>query len=293
MVDTAKPPKKKPRVGWADDVTPELVEEKPATPSSYSFPSDRSTLSHPNTDYSEILNINSLLDAWHVRGLITYPPFALELCSLFLRCLQSVRYRDRTSNSETLPPCIASRFFKGLLATCSWVYAVGYDVPMPQTESASQTLTSLQHKNPEKFSIGMEMAQLLIAVMNSCYPVELADIKNLPIGMWLDRMLDCAMICVGGKNGNGGLYLPFYIALRAIHPGVPDIQQVPCKYVPLSTKWLIYRLEPRLYQGQWLKVTTFPPADDGENYNLWYFYDSMRPDIPFLKCHLCRSQPEG
>ena len=43
----------------------------------------------------------------------------------------------------------------------------------------------------------------------------------------------------------------------------------------------IYLLEPNLYTGMMGEINIFPPAlEDGKNYNLWYFYDSLQPQ-PF------------
>ena len=81
-----------------------------------------------------------------------------------------------------------------------------------------------------------------------------------------------------------GMYLPLYLAFRAIHPGCPqvtDAAEVKMSVANMMAVWL----EPRLYMGEgdgdWGEVKLFPKSlPQGTNYNLWYFYDTMQPD-PF------------
>ena len=49
-----------------------------------------------NADCSELASFRALLDGWNKMGCLSHPRFALELCSLFLRCLNSTLNRARS-----------------------------------------------------------------------------------------------------------------------------------------------------------------------------------------------------
>ncbi len=80
------------------------------------------------------------------------------------------------------------------------------------------------------------------------------------------------------------MYLPLYLAFRAIHPACPqvtDAAEVKMSVANMMAVWL----EPRLYMGEGDgdcgEVKLFPKSlPHGTNYNLWYFYDTMQPN-PF------------
>ena len=77
---------------------------------------------------------------------------------------------------------------------------------------------------------------------------------------------------------SGGLYLPFYIILSAIHPDCPEVDQLPNSNLSPNDMAYTYLLEPNLYTGVVGEINLLPPAlEDGKNYNLWYFYNSLQP----------------
>ena len=255
---------------------------------SYQFPAERSIYFDPGIDYANLDLFRAVLNHWHCLGFITFPPFALEVCSLFIRCLNTTRNTncsdvDNLQNSNgTHVLCSDTRpYLCGTIATLGWIYAFGYK-NLVNRRSQIQSLGSLFFDNRHIFDLSMEIVQLLLAVAHKTFALTCSEILNVQIGEWLDVMLD--KVSSGGvyrKKVSGGLYLPLYIVLRAIHPKCPEINQVPSSDLSLSDMAYIYLLEPNLYTGMMGEINIFPPAlEDGKNYNLWYFYDSLQPQ-PF------------
>ena len=245
---------------------------------SYQFPSERSVYLDPGIDYANFDLFRAVLNHWHCLGFITFPPFALELSSLFIRCLNTTM---NSYGSRTHTLCSDMRpYFSGTIAALGWVYAFGCK-NLVHRRSQIQTLGNLFFDNQDLFNLSMEIVQLLLAITHKTFGFTCSEILNERIGEWLDRMLDKANSGVYRKKISGGLYLPFYIVLRAIHPDCPNINQVPSSDLSVYDMAYIYLLEPNLYTGTVGEINLFPPAlEDGKNYNLWYFYDSLQPQ-PF------------
>jgi hypothetical protein len=71
-------------------VTEAAAKETPTTttashlPKNFVFPPERTTHLSLSADYSELETFRHLMNTWYTAGYITYPPFALELCTLFM-----------------------------------------------------------------------------------------------------------------------------------------------------------------------------------------------------------------
>ena len=245
----------------------------------FKFPAARTVFFNPAADYTNLGMLREVLNQWHSRGLISFPPFLLELSSLFLRCINTTTIRCQTT---PLNLDCTRQYFLSILACLGWLYAIGYDVPVVNRKCKTKSLVGLFHSDRKKFEVATELVQVLLVISWNIFKLYPHEVFMVPIGDWLDNMLQTAReLGVHGTSVDGGLYLPFYIVLRAIHPDCPDINKVAVKDVSLAERKCIYYLEPRLYDGVCGEVNLFPPAlEDGKNYNLWYFYDSLQPQ-PF------------
>ena len=68
----------------------------------YAFPAARSVHFDPKVDYSAFHLFQDLLSKWQCHGFITFPPFALEVCSLFIRAVNTTRISSRPENSSDI-----------------------------------------------------------------------------------------------------------------------------------------------------------------------------------------------
>ena len=64
--------------------TPQTTTSASNLPKDFVFPPERTAHYSLTADYSELETFRHLMNAWHTAGYITYRPFALELCTLFL-----------------------------------------------------------------------------------------------------------------------------------------------------------------------------------------------------------------
>ena len=144
-----------------------------------------------------------------------------------------------------------------------------------------QTLEELSLWNKEDFERAMEIVELLVACSWHSFKIQVTEVAHVRVGKWFEEMLQRLWHGVHGVAVDEGLYLPFYIVLRAIHPKCPDLDKIPRFDLSFAEEVVIYWLEPRLFEGTWGELNLFPPAvEDGQNYNLWYYYDCLQPE-PF------------
>ena len=93
----------------------------------YEFPKARSIFFDAASDYTELPVLRQVLNKWHSRGLISFPPFVLELCSLFLHCINTTVIRCQKNSLDMVH---TRSYFQAMVACLGWIYANGYDVPM-------------------------------------------------------------------------------------------------------------------------------------------------------------------
>ena len=243
-------------------------------------PSHRKLLFNCRLDYSDLPLFRELLDNWNSRGFISFPLFALEISSLFLRCLNACITR---TERNILPEKSSLRpYVKGVIAALAWTYSTHYRSRGIVTKGQPvQSLAQLSLWNRDGYEKAMEMVELLVACSWYSFKIRVAEVTNIRVGSWFEDMLDKLQNGVHGLIVGGGLYLPFYIVLRAIHPDCPELDEIERFDLSLAEEVTIYWLEPRLFTGAWGKINKFPPSlEDGRNYNLWYYYDSLQPE-PF------------
>ena len=249
----------------------------------YNFPAERSVHFDPKLDYSVFRVFQDLLSKWQCNRFITYPPFALEVCSLFIRAVNTTRISSGPEHSSNINSAHvawsdAKSFFCGTIATLGWIYSSGYS-NIVNRNSSIQSLGLLFFEDRKLFDLSMEIVQLLTAITNRSFGLTCSDICNVRIGEWMDTMLE--KVKSGGIHKDkvcGGLYLPFYIILRAIHPDCSEVDQLPNSDLSPNDMAYIYLLEPNLYTGVVGEINLLPTTlNDGKNYNLWYFYDSLQP----------------
>lgn len=245
----------------------------------YRFPHRCSLFLFEFVDYSEPEKLRDVLNNWHSRGYITHPSFLLELASLFLRCLHSSIARFPRNLQEMKP------FFCGAIATTGWIYACGYNVDLPNSQSNMTSLRELVSIDKDRFDIAMETVQLLLACAWKKLSIQPEEVFTLNIATWLEQSRLRAKTGVTGEFSESGLLaMPFYVLLRAIDPDCPNIDTLHTSAVSLEEIAFVELLEPTLYEpenNQCNDPIRFPPApEDGRNYNLWYFYDCMQPE-PF------------
>ena len=138
----------------------------------------------------------------------------------------------------------------------------------------------------------MEVVQLLLAAASKQYKILPGDVFTPRLGNWFRNNI--AQVKKGiwsteirkknNKNQRVGMYLPLYLAFRAIHPRCPEVYEADEVKMSLKNRLAVW-LEPRLYMGEGDgdsgELKLFPKSHtNGTNYNLWYFYDTMQPD-PF------------
>lgn len=274
-IKTRKPPV------WKRKTVEKREETKP-----YRFPITRSRMIDKSMDYSRTENLRPLLNQWHCNGLISYPPFLLELTSLF------VRFVNTTVSSTVSHPVLyyqtPTNSVCNVIAALSWIYGHGYDRKLVDTYSEVQTLASLRMSNPKLFDISMELTQLLVACSWQKFGIVPSEVFQVRVGEWLDSSLLClkesGVFVSGVLPSNtiltGGITpLPLYLVLLAIHPHCPDITEIPCHGLSFEQIASILLLEPKLYEGKCGELNLLPPENDGNDFNLWYFYDCLRPAL--------------
>ena len=261
-----------------------------AASSGYSFPSSRSRYLDPARDYSKLHYLRDVMNKWHSNGSFSNPALALQLTSLFLRCLETSLIRSNGSVVFIRP------YLSGCIAWLGWTYANGFS-DILQADSPIQTLDDLFVADNCSFHVAMEMVHLLIACAWNKLGLGLNEIMTLKIGCWLENITRQAN--VGGVIGswtditmasdsNGPLLLPLYVLLRATHPLCPDITTLSCKGLTFKEVVTVEFLEPKLHEvvgpgfEQEQSEALLPPAtENNKNYNLWYFYDHLQPQ-PFV-----------
>ena len=240
----------------------------------YSFPQERSAhIDLQKHDYSKTEVFRSLLGSWHCHDFLTYPSFALEICSLFLRCINAGIIRQQHMQHEFRQDFIT------LVSAVSWMYAFGYKDADEYLGLKGYSLNALYQQDRVSFDVAAEMVQLLITCSWHSLAIRREEVFGVVIGENLVGMIHRAKLGVEGKSHRTiGLYLPLYIVLRALHPACPNIDQIPKSNVEIQEQISICNSEPKLYSGIPGEVNLFPIAsEDGANYNLWFFYDSLQP----------------
>ncbi len=241
----------------------------------YRFPSKRSSFLSEFIDYSEPSNLREVLNKWHSMRCLTHPTFALELLSLFLRCLHATFARCRNNLSSI------KSFICGAVASLGWIYANGCNAQLPNSLS-EKSLQLLLDNDKELFEVSMEPVQLCLASTWQRLRILPGDVFRLDIGRWLDETRNRACNGISGDFlATGKLPIPIYVFLRAIDPNCPCIHHLPCNGVSFKEVVCVELMEPKIYEpaepGDY--QIRFPPAtEDGRDYNLWYFYDCMKPE---------------
>jgi hypothetical protein len=285
-------------------VTEAAAKETPTTttashlPKNFVFPPERTTHLSLSADYSELETFRHLMNTWHTAGYITYPPFALELCTLFMRCLNTVGVSDEDTvgvsdedGQKSMQYKVVRGHLKNLIAALGWIYAFGYKTPLPNGGSKMQSLEGLYYNDTPKFHVAMEVVQLLLAAASKQYKILPEDVFTPRLGKWFNNNITQVkkgiwsnQIREENRNHGIGMYLPLYLAFRAIHPACPQVTDAASVHVSVADMMAVW-LEPRLYMaegdGDCGEVKIFPKSlPDGTNYTLWYFYDTMQPN-PF------------
>ena len=259
---------------------------------SHSFPRQRSVLILPGVDYSKISNFRHLLNKFQERGYFTFPPFILELSTLFLRCINTISHtpKDAWTNKRGMFT-VARKFLLQLIAALGWIYAFGYGYRLPNNKTPVQSLGQLnQPKLFKSFLLSMEIVQLLLACARETYNIELSDVLEARIGGWFNNRI--AQIKKGIWNDDylvkdsnvkrDGIYLPFYLAFHAIHPLCPTLEEMDKNSIKMTRREMDdLLLEPQLYLTNDNEdgIRLFPKSiSSGTNYNLWYFYDCLQPE---------------
>jgi hypothetical protein len=252
------------------------------------FHSNRTALVRQDVDYSAVKEYRGLLNAFHSGGHLRHPQFALELSAVFLRCLNtSLGHQRRAFHWVT------RRQHMQLMAALGWVYADQYESPLPTSKSSVQSLEQVSGR--AFLNCAMELIQLLLASVTVHHSITLAEVLSCKVGTWFSNQI--ALIRTGvwsdefltsmGEGASGpivprGLSLPVYLAFRAIHPLCPRVASHTDVQLTVSQTVSIL-LEPRLYLDEGDeedKIKLLPPSlDDGVDYNLWYFYEQLRPSF--------------
>lgn len=249
------------------------------------------------TDYSIMENYRELLNKLHVQGWLSCPVMALELSTLFIRCINTVGVGqsaawERKKGMNTM----ARRFIANLIAALAWIYAFGYERQLPNNKSRLQQLSQLCCSEHSKvYTKAMELVQLLLACSYKKYRIEQSEVTSLQIGGWFNNRLAQSKKGVWNDNflfgkescKKNGLYLPFYTALRAIHPLCTPLEEV--ESIHLSEEEMqSLQSEPLLHvpasdnEGPRLFPRTTSSLG-GKNYNLWFFYNHLQPE-PSKRC---------
>lgn len=259
------------------------------------FPVERSALIKDGIDYSQISNFRNILNKFHARGYLTFPPFILELGTVFLRCINTINHNPLDAwNNKRGMYTVSRKFLLQLTAALGWIYAFGYSYRLPNNKTPLQTLGQLnQPKFSKIFQLSMELVQLLLASTRETYNIDLSEVLEAKIGAWFNNRIaqikkgiwnDAVLLKDGTaqRKARNGIYLPFYLAVHAIHPLCPKVQEEIKENVNLTEDENRALLrEPKLYlkEANNNEIRLFPRSPDGKiNYNLWFFYNHLQLD---------------
>ena len=252
------------------------------------------TVQAPEADYSNFSLFRSYLTDIYLQKGFFHPPAVLELASLFIRCLLSVKrdmvYLRNLRGFETN----ARKFHVRLIAALSWIYADCYTSALPGNKSRIQTLRLLSDKDPAKAETALELASVLRKCAHKTYTITESEVMDAKIGGWFNNRISQIKKGVWSVDQRTvekmqgppqGLYLPFYLVLRAIHPNCSLVSADSPVQITLAEVWQLM-LEPRLYAKELhhisagIEVKLLPRDPTGVNYNLWFLYDCLQPE-PF------------
>ena len=113
-------------------------------PKDFVFPPERTAHFNLSADYSELEPFRHLMNTWHTEGYITYPPFALELCTLFLRCLNTVVGVSDEDGEESVQYEVLRGHLGKLISALGWIYAFGYKTALPNEKSKLQSIGAVR-----------------------------------------------------------------------------------------------------------------------------------------------------
>ena len=261
------------------------VREQETTP-----PNDDSEL-----DYSNFGLFRDYLTNEYLRKGFTQPTAVLELASLFIRCLLSVK-RDNHYLSKLRGgfQTNARKFHLQLIAALSWIYADSYSSALPGNKSKIQTLSALAKEDVTRYNSAMELVQILLKCANKTYAITEKEVKDAKIGGWFNNRISQIKkgvwsvdqrIAEQNDKPVEGLYFPFYLVIRAIHPNCSLVAAGSIVRITLAEVWQLV-LEPRLYAKELhhicagVEIKLLPRDTYGVNYNLWFLYECLQPE-PF------------
>ena len=245
-------------------------------------------------DYSNFGLFREFLTNEYLRNRFYQPPAVLELSSLFIRCMMLVKkdmpYLGQLRGFQTN----ARKFHLQLIAALGWIYADSYTNALPGNKSRVQTLSALEDLDKSKYNHAMELVHVLLCCAKKTYGIKEEEVKEAKIGGWFNNRISQIKKGVwsveqrkaqGDETPAEGLYYPFYLVLRAIHPNCSVVAADSMVRITLAEVWQLL-LEPRLYATELHHVTAgteiklLPRDIHGVNYNLWFLYDCLQPE-PF------------
>jgi hypothetical protein len=153
-------------------------------PKDFVFPPERTAHFNLSADYSELEPFRHLMNTWHTEGYITYPPFALELCTLFLRCLNTVVGVSDEDGEKSVQYEVLRGHLGKLISALGWIYAFGYKTALPNEKSKLQSIGGLYDNDTPKFHVAMEVVQLLLAAASKQYKILPGDVFTPRLGNW-------------------------------------------------------------------------------------------------------------
>ena len=245
-------------------------------------------------DFSDFQLFRAYLTDEYLRRGFLQPPAVLELASVFIRCLLSVKrdcnFLDTLRGFQTN----ARKFHLQLIAALGWIYADCYTNALPGNKSRIQTLSALAGEDASKFDCAMELVRVLLVCARKTYRITENEVVDAKIGGWFNNRLSQIRkgvwsvdqrIAEGNDEPAEGLYFPFYLVLRAIHPNCSLVAADSLVRITLAEVWQLV-LEPRLYAKELyhisagVEIKLLPRDIHGVNYNLWFLYDCLEPE-PF------------
>ena len=117
------------------------------------------------------------------------PPAVLELASVFIRCLLSVKrdcnFLDTLRGFQTN----ARKFHLQLIAALGWIYADCYTNALPGNKSRIQTLSALAGEDASKFNCAMELVRVLLVCARKTYRITENEVVDAKIGGWFNNRL--------------------------------------------------------------------------------------------------------
>ena len=292
---------KKPRGIKASARTPLLALRKKSVSSLRNkAPTKKATSQHQKIeselDYSNFGLFREYLTNEYLRKGFIQPQAVLELASIFIRCLLSVKrdeqYLRRLRGFHTN----SRKFHLQLIAALGWIYADSYSSALPGNKSKIQSLSALAEKDRSKYDCAMELVRILLKCAKKTYAIAENEVRAAKIGGWFNNRISQIKKGVWSADQRmaereqdekpvEGLYLPFYLVLRAIHPNCSLVSANALVRITLAEVWQLV-LEPRLYAQELhhicagVEVKLLPRDTRGNNYNLWFLYDCLQPE-PF------------